>query len=59
MGTWELKLPGLIWIIIILFVIVLFTNHVNGLWVAGWVWHAAGAIIAGLNRGLTALRTGG
>jgi hypothetical protein len=59
MGSFELKLPVWLWIVLVLFVIVLFTNHPNGLWVAGWVWHAAGVIIDGLNRGLTALRTGG
>jgi hypothetical protein len=57
MGTGTLKLPVWLWIIIVLFVIVLYTNHLNGLWVVSGIWHAAGDIISGLNRGITALRT--
>jgi hypothetical protein len=57
MGTGTLKLPVWLWIIIVLFVIVLYTNHLNGLWVADWVWHAAVDVIVGINHGLTDLRT--
>jgi hypothetical protein len=58
MGTWELKLPVLPWIIIVVWVIVLYTNHPNGMWVVTELWHGAVAVIEGINRGLTALRTG-
>jgi hypothetical protein len=57
MGTGTLKLPVWLWVVIVLFVIVLWTDHVNALWVASLVWHAAVDVITGINRGLTALRT--
>jgi len=57
MSTFELKLPVWLWIAIGVFVILLSSNHLNALWVAGWLWHGAGHVVGGVNHGLTAVRT--
>ena len=46
-------LPKWLWTVLILFVVVLWTNHTDGVWVASWLWHAAGDVISGLNHILT------
>ena len=59
MGTWELKLPTWLWVIIIVFVIVLATDHADALWVARGLWHVAGHIIGAIDRALRATHSHG
>ena len=59
MSTWELKLPTWLWVIIVLFVIVLATDHGDALWVARGLWHFAGHVIGAIDRGLRALHSHG
>ena len=49
--------PKWVWTVLILFVIVLWTNHTDGVWVASSLWHAAGDVISGLNHFLSSLRS--
>jgi hypothetical protein len=51
------SMPKWLWTVLILFVVVLWTNHTDAVWAASSLVHAAGAVIGGLDHLLTALRT--
>jgi hypothetical protein len=50
-------MPKWVWTVLILFVIVLWTNHTDGVWVASALWHGAGDVIRGLDHILSSLRS--
>jgi hypothetical protein len=50
-------LPKWVWTVLILFVLVLWTNHTDGVWVASALWHGAGDVIRGLDHLLSSLRS--
>jgi hypothetical protein len=58
-STSEIKLPTWVWALIIVFVIILATDHGDALWVARGLWHFAGHVIGAIERGLHALHSRG
>jgi hypothetical protein len=50
-------MPTWAWVILILFVIVLWSDHPDAVWVASSIWHGLGDVIDGLDHMLTSLRT--
>jgi len=58
-STWEIKLPTWLWVLIIVFLIVLWSDHGDALWVARSLWHSAGHVIGAIDHGLHAMHSRG
>lgn len=52
-----IQLKNWVWALIIVFIVVLWTDHGDALWIASSIWHGIGHVISALDHGLTGLHT--
>jgi hypothetical protein len=56
-AVFGIQLKNWVWALIIVFIVVLWTDHGDALWIASSVWHGIGHVISALDHGLTGLHT--